>query len=145
MNASFTLIGFSLLLFLGPVKTNENTGNAHLDSGPRIHFDSTLHDFGTLPFGGDGRCTFIVTNTGDEPLIITSFKTSCGCLVPHYDQTPVMPGASSEVSLRYDTRRPGPINKSATITSNAVDFPTVVLRIKGFVLQDTATRPMIPR
>ena len=36
--------------------------------------------------------------------------------------------------MKYDTKRPGAINKSVTITSNAVNEPTKVIRIKGNVL-----------
>jgi hypothetical protein len=48
-----------------------------------------------------------------------------------------MPGKTSEISVKYDTTRVGPITKSVTVTSNAVNEPTKVIRIKGTVL-DTA-------
>jgi len=35
--------------------------------------------------------------------------------------------------VKYDTKRPGPINKSVTITSNASNEPNKVVRIKGNV------------
>lgn len=44
-----------------------------------------------------------------------------------------MPGATSVINVRYDTKRIGPINKSVTITSNANNEPTKVIRIKGKV------------
>jgi predicted fused transcriptional regulator/phosphomethylpyrimidine kinase len=44
-----------------------------------------------------------------------------------------MPGATSVINVRYDTKRIGPINKSVTITSNAANEPTKVIRIKGKV------------
>ena len=44
-----------------------------------------------------------------------------------------MPGATSIINVRYDTKRIGPINKSVTITSNASNEPTKVIRIKGKV------------
>lgn len=106
--------------------------------GPVIRFDTTLHDFGSIPFGGDGRCAFRFTNTGDAPLIIESFRSSCGCLVPEWDRDPVPPGGVGSVRLRYDTRRMGPFTKSATLTSNATNSPLLVLRIKGIVLPDSS-------
>lgn len=39
------------------------------------------------------------------------------------------------MSVRYDTKRVGPINKSVTITSNATNTPTKVVRIKGKVIK----------
>ncbi len=102
-------------------------------TGPAISLDKEVHDYGTIEKGADGGCTFVVTNTGTEPLILSKCKGSCGCTVPKCDKNPVLPGATSEISVKYDTKRVGPINKSVTITSNAVNEPTKVIRIKGKV------------
>lgn len=109
------------------------------ERGPVITFDTTLFDFGTIPYAGNGTCSFTFTNTGDAPLIITSFRSSCGCLVPYWDQEPVLPGQKGKVRLKYDTRRAGPFQKTATLLSNATNAPMVLLRIKGTVLADTTT------
>lgn len=101
--------------------------------GPGISVDKDVHDYGTLENGGDGTCVFTVTNVGTEPLIISKCKGSCGCTVPACEKTPILPGETSEIKVKYDTTRTGPINKSVTITSNAVNAPTKVVRIKGTV------------
>ncbi|MFM1999341.1 MAG: hypothetical protein RL204_1288 [Bacteroidota bacterium] len=105
-------------------------------SGPSITVDKEVHDYGTIPFGGNGQCEFKVTNTGTEPLILSKCKGSCGCTVPTCEPTPIMPGQSSNITVKYDTKRAGVINKSVTITSNAVNEPTKVVRIKGTVEAD---------
>ena len=105
-------------------------------SGPAITVDKEVHDYGTIPFGGNGQCEFKVTNTGTEPLILSKCKGSCGCTVPTCDTTPILPGGSSIIAVKYDTKRPGPINKSVTINSNAVNEPVKVVRIKGNVEAD---------
>jgi hypothetical protein len=105
-------------------------------SGPAISVDKEVHDYGTVPFGGNGACEFKVTNTGTEPLILSKCKGSCGCTVPTCEPNPILPGQSSAISVKYDTKRPGPINKSVTISSNAVNEPTKVVRIKGTVESD---------
>jgi hypothetical protein len=107
------------------------------ERGPMITFDTTLFDFGTIPYAGNGSCSFTFTNSGDAPLIIESFRTSCGCLVPYWDQEPVLPGQKGKVRLKYDTRRAGPFQKTATLLSNATNAPMVLVRIKGTVLADT--------
>jgi hypothetical protein len=110
------------------------TANAQeVTNGPVIKLDKEVHDYGTIEKGGDGTCVFTVTNTGTAPLTITRCKGSCGCTVPKCDKAPIKPGASSEITVKYDTKRVGPINKSVTITSNAVNEPTKVVRIKGRV------------
>lgn len=105
-------------------------------SGPSITIDKEVHDYGTIPFGGNGQCEFKVTNTGTEPLILSKCKGSCGCTVPTCEPNPIMPGQSSNITVKYDTKRAGVINKSVTITSNAINEPTKVVRIKGTVEAD---------
>jgi hypothetical protein len=102
-------------------------------NGPAISVDKDVHDYGTINKGGDGTCEFTVTNTGTEPLIISKCKGSCGCTVPQCEKTPIAPGETSKVKVKYDTNRIGPINKSVTITSNAENEPTKIVRIKGKV------------
>ena len=109
------------------------TSAQDLTSGPSISIDKDVHDYGTISQGADGGCEFTVTNAGTDQLIISRCKGSCGCTVPKCDKDPVMPGATSVISVRYDTKRIGPINKSVTITSNATNEPTKVIRIKGKV------------
>lgn len=114
-------------------------------NGPRIHFEQEIYDYGTIAFGSDGRCSFSFTNTGDAPLIIANFQSSCGCLAPYWDREPVAPGASGNVRLLYDTRRVGPFRKTATLTTNDPERPQIVLSIRGEVLlPDTTRTPPAP-
>lgn len=111
--------------------------------GPMISVDKDVHDYGTIPQGADGTCEFVVSNTGTAPLTITRCKGSCGCTVPKCEKAPIKPGETSNISVKYDTKRVGPINKSVTITSNAVNEPTKVIRIKGKVeTADNAGAPV---
>ncbi len=103
-------------------------------SGPMIQVDKDVHDYGTISQGGNGECTFTVTNIGDAPLILTNCKGSCGCTVPKCDTEPVKPGGKTVVTVRYDTTRIGAINKSVTISSNATNEPEKTVRIKGTVI-----------
>jgi len=107
---------------------------AQVKEGAKIEFAKETHDYGEVKHGGNGQCTFEFTNTGSEPLIIQNAKGSCGCTVPQWPKEPIAPGASAEITVKYDTKRPGAINKSVTITSNAVNTPVKVIRIKGNVL-----------
>lgn len=109
---------------------------AQLVTGPAINVDKDVHDYGTVSFGGNGSCEFKVTNSGTEPLTLSKCKGSCGCTVPTCDTTPILPGGSSIIQVKYDTKRPGPINKSITINSNAVNEPVKVVRIKGNIEAD---------
>lgn len=102
-------------------------------NGAQIEFKKETHDYGTIKYGGNGVCIFEFTNTGNQPLIISDAKGSCGCTVPSWPKEPIAPGAKGTISVKYDTKRPGPIAKSVTITSNASNEPSKVIRIKGTV------------
>lgn len=104
-----------------------------VEGGAQIEFEKEVHDYGTIDQHGNGACEFVFTNTGSEPLIISNAKGSCGCTVPSWPREPIKPGESASIKVKYDTKRVGPINKSVTITSNAANAPTKVIRIKGTV------------
>ena len=114
-------------------------------NGPIISLDKSVHNYGTIVQGSNGECFFTVSNTGNEPLLITRCKGSCGCTVPKCYKDPIMPGSTSSISVKYDTKRIGPINKSVTITSNATNEPTKVIRIKGKVeASDSGAKTGVP-
>jgi len=105
---------------------------AFAQKGAVISFDKTVHDYGTIVQNDNGDCFFAFTNTGNEPLILSSVRSSCGCTTPKWPKEPILPSASAKIKVHYDTRRLGAINKQITVMSNA-STPTVVLKIKGKV------------
>jgi len=124
---------FSLLVAFAATMGANNVTAQEVTNGAQIEFEKEVHDYGTIENGANGECTFEFTNTGNAPLIISNAKGSCGCTVPSWPKEPLAPGATAVITVKYDTKRPGAINKSVTITSNAVDTPTKVIRIKGNV------------
>ena len=99
-----------------------------------IDFESDTIDYGQITENDNGDRVFIFTNTGKAPLIISNVKTSCGCTVPTYPETAILPGQSGEIAVSYDTKRVGPFTKTITVYSNA-DQPTKHLKIKGEILK----------
>ncbi len=112
------------------------------ENGPEIEFEKLVHDYGEVQYNGNGECEFRFTNTGNEPLILQKPKSSCGCTVPTWPKEPILPGESDVIKVTYKTTKVGTINKSITVTSNARNNATVILRIKGTVLpQPTEALP----
>ncbi len=101
----------------------------------KIEFKTETIDYGEIAKGSDGVRVFEFTNTGDQPLIISQVKSSCGCTVPSKPDGPIAPGESNTISVKYDTKRIGPIRKTVTVYSNAVE-PIKSLKIKGKILAD---------
>ena len=114
------------------------TGTAlFAQKGPKIEFkDGTTMDYGTVNKEDDnGIRVFEFKNTGDAPLIITNVQSTCGCTVPSKPKEPIMPGKSDRIEVKYNMN-PGPIRKTITVESNAVNYPEgrVPLKIKGEVI-----------
>jgi len=106
--------------------------------GPKIEFkdkDNTI-DYGKVTKEEDsGLRVFEFTNTGNQPLLIKDVKSSCGCTVPSFSKDPIMPGKTGKIEVKYNMN-PGPIRKTITVESNAVnvDEGRVALKIKGEVI-----------
>lgn len=124
------------VMTMGAVSAQEEKKEAaESEHGPKIVFAEREHNYGTIQKGGDGKCSFTFTNTGDEPLILSSVRASCGCTTPSWTQKPVMPGKTGTVDVRYNTNNVGGFTKTVTITSNAINESRVVVKIKGNVVQ----------
>jgi hypothetical protein len=108
-------------------------------SGAKIEFkakDNTI-DYGTVTKKGDnGIRSFEFTNTGDAPLIITNVLSTCGCTVPTAPTAPILPGKTGKIDIKYNMT-PGPIRKTITVESNAVNYDSgrIPLKIKGEVVE----------
>ena len=101
-------------------------------SGAVIEFETTNHDFGTIPQGGNGIFEFVFKNTGKEPLVLKNVRSSCGCTVPEWPKEPVNKGDKGVIKVSYNTRITGNFSKSISVYSNSGEAP-VVLIIKGKV------------
>lgn len=125
----------AFLFFMTVVATTLLSSNtfAQPESGAKIDFTKEVHDYGNIKYGSNGTCTFEFTNTGNAPLIISKAQGSCGCTVPSWPKEPIAPGAKGTITVKYDTKKAGAINKNVTITSNATNEPNKVIRIKGNV------------
>lgn len=131
----FLLLSFFVAMAMGVVNAQSTTSNSAPANGPKIEFTSLEHNYGQIQKGGDGNCEFTFTNNGTEPLILSSVRASCGCTTPSWTKDPIMPGQTGTIKVKYNTNNPGGFTKTITVTSNAVDNPRVVLKIKGNVVQ----------
>lgn len=125
--------------FLGIVAMTLVGAASYAQTGPKIEFkaENNTIDYGTVVKGVDsGVRTFEFTNTGDEPLVITNVRSSCGCTVPSKPEAPIMPGKSDKIEVKYNMST-GPISKTITVESNAgnVENGTIALYIKGKVVE----------
>jgi uncharacterized protein (DUF58 family) len=126
---------FFLLLFLGVGSLMaQQPATAPTTNGPEITFNKLVHDYGTIFVGSDGTYEFEFTNTGNEPLILSQPRSSCGCTVPDWPRKPILPGEKEKIKVTYNTAIRGNFTKTVTILSNAKTNNAVVLTIRGNVV-----------
>lgn len=100
-----------------------------------LTFDDDSYNFGTIKVGEVVEHEFTLVNTGDAPLIISNVHASCGCTTPDYSKTPIAPGQTGMVKVRFDSNgQMGNQHKIITVTSNALATNTL-LHLRGEVIR----------
>lgn len=115
---------------------NQDVAPAPVGPPTTIAFAQMEHDFGTIKQNTENKHIFKFTNTGNESLIISDAKGSCGCTVPKYPKNPVAPGETAEIEVVY---KPGTQkgNQMKTVTLVANTQPTqTVLKISAMVEEE---------
>jgi hypothetical protein len=125
MKKFFTIVLIAIFGFL-----------AQAQSGAKIEFkdrDNTI-DYGTVSKSDDGVRTFEFTNSGEADLIISNVQSTSGCSILSKPTAPIKPGGKGKIEVKY-SMNPGPIRKTITVESNAVNYEggKVPLKIKGTV------------
>lgn len=80
--------------------------------------------FGKMKEGDKVSHTWLIKNTGTEPLMIANVQTSCGCTAPFYPKEPILPGQDGEITLEFNSAgKEGHVIKNALIIANADNCP----------------------
>ena len=90
-----------------PTSNPLNANEPAVPAGPitTLAFEETEYDFGMVMEGEKVVHDYKFTNTGDEPLIISNAKGSCGCTVPDWPREPIAPGESSVIKVQFDSKK----------------------------------------
>jgi hypothetical protein len=105
-------------------------------NGAKIEFKNDVVDYGVVSKATDnGIRWFEFTNTGNQPLIILSVNSTCGCTVATKPTEAILPGKTGKISVQYNMMI-GTIRKTITVESNAVNVEDGVskLSLKGEVV-----------
>lgn len=139
MNKFYTILSLFFACFI--VSCNENESKEEvkliettfsLGTGPVISFDKVKHNFDTISYVDGGQCVFHYTNTGDQPLVISTILTNCGCVTTQWSQEPLLPGGNDSIILNISSRGVGNIMRAVVVKSNAINEPAVTLRMSGY-------------
>jgi hypothetical protein len=115
------------------------TASAQTDNKAEFKFAEEKHDFGKIPQGKPVTYAFAYTNTGEEPLIISDVKPTCGCTIADFTKTPVLKNGKGVITITFNAAVVTVFNKTIVVTSNA-KTPQKFLVITGEVVSGpTAT------
>lgn len=105
------------------------------ESGAVLTVENATHDFGAVPAGVVVEHAYTITNTGRGPLLITDARSSCGCTVADYPQTPLAPAERARVTVRFDTaNRSGRQSKTVKLYANTLPSESL-LYLTGTIVE----------
>ena len=132
------LILTAIIAFGGLLTAQAQTPDVQATPDPKaaeIKFDKETHDFGSIPQGTPATYSFEFKNTGDAPLQIINILSTKECSILSKPTSAIQPGQSGKIEVKYNMT-PGPIRKTITVETNAVNQENgrVALKIKGEVI-----------
>jgi hypothetical protein len=114
-------------------RTEVTLDQVDTQTNAQMEFEELEWNFGEITQGESVEYAFKFTNTGTDPLIISSAKGSCGCTVPVWPREPVAPGESGVIDVKFNSKgKKGKQNKRVTLTTNMVPSKKI-LTVKGQV------------
>ncbi len=116
------VLSFFALLALTAFRTDKLSNH--------IKFDKTTHYFGKIAKGIPVQASFIISNIGEEPVMINSIERQCGCTTPKFNKKPINKGESDTIVVGYNAAVPGAFTKKLTVKTN---FGNTELYIRGTV------------
>jgi hypothetical protein len=93
-----------------------------------LQLKETQFDFGKIPQGKPVTHIFEVINTGKEVLVLENVQASCGCTTPEWSRQPILPGATQQITVGYNSASEGPFEKSITIFYNKGQMKNIMIR-----------------
>lgn len=99
-----------------------------------VKFNKIVHDFGDIMLNsGRHTCTFSFKNISEQPVVIQTVISSCGCTKPEWTKNPIMPGETGKIDVTYlNDQGAYPFDKSLTVYITGEPKP-IILRMKGVV------------
>jgi P pilus assembly chaperone PapD len=110
---------------------------------PRIAItEGASFDLGRIYRGTVVEKKLTVTNPGTADLVLGQVEASCGCTGTVVAETNVPPGGSTTILVHFNSRTfEGPVHKSITVNSNAVDHPQLKVEFTAVVVVEFAVDP----
>ncbi|NRB62026.1 MAG: DUF1573 domain-containing protein [Saprospiraceae bacterium] len=122
------------------IQSAVQTPNTPTGPTTTMAFSEERFSFGTVAEGEKVSHTYKFTNTGNEPLILSNARGSCGCTVPKWPREPIAPGQSSEITVEFNTaNKRGNRSQKVTITANTNPAETFIYLEGEVIATDAGT------
>lgn len=109
---------------------------------PRIHCDQPIFDFGTITNATTLTHQFKLSNTGNDDLVISRVRGSCGCSRAAVKEKRIPPGSTTRVEVVLDLKgRLGRERITIYVFSNDPGTPYLALRLQGKLVRDVEVQP----
>jgi hypothetical protein len=127
----------------GGLINNPNSANGAVDGKvPKIIFDETEFNFGSVQAGEVVKHTYTFKNTGEGQLVIQNATASCGCTVPTFSRNPIPPGGKGEILVEFNSEnRSGEQSKTITVAANTTPS-NIELTLTGTVIHPNEKGPL---
>jgi len=86
---------------------------------PRFSSNKETFSFGQIEWKHPVTVQYIVTNTGNKPLVLTEVEPSCACALVQWTKEPIASGEKGMISVEFDAKALGHFDKSIAVYSNA--------------------------
>lgn len=96
-------------------------------------FKKKTHKFPKTNEGDTLRHHFVFTNTGNAPLLISSYTVECHCTELKFPTYPIEPGKTDSVEVVFDTNGKYFAQDRLVIISSNAKKKETILRFKVFV------------
>jgi len=131
-----------MVFILFPLVLEVGVTSKVLGGTPRIEFDNTVYNFGEAPQGDSVVHIFKFRNTGDDTLIISKVRSTCGCTAALLSKDTIPPGGSGEIKAVFRTGRyHGTVSKRILVYSNDPTSHDKRLTITGTVYAIVEVNP----
>jgi hypothetical protein len=102
-------------------------------SQPKIELKESKKNFGFVKRGEVIVNNYELTNSGDQPLLISDVEVSCSCTTVDFPKHPVLPGQKAIIAVTFNTATTyGRQDRVVIVKSNSQNGD-VKLRYKGIV------------
>jgi hypothetical protein len=102
--------------------------------GPRITFDSNEYNFGRIGAGELVKHVFIVSNAGDQTLVISSVTPGCHCTTAGDWTHTIEPGQTGTIPIQFDSSTfHGNVTKPIRVASNDKLAPVRTITLQGTI------------